>query len=245
MNELIFSAILFFIGIITSFINAMAGGGSVLTLGVMMLMGIDGAVANGTNRIGILLGAISGVLAYRTEKYSNIKLSLIFGLWAIPGAIIGSLTAVNVSNALFQKILAVVMIFVLATLFIPKRMTDGVNKKQLRFLVYPALFLIGLYAGFIQAGVGFLLMAALRHFLGMNLVRVNMHKLFITMVFSVPAIIVFSLNGKIIWFYAVSLAAGNLIGSWVSVKFSIKKGEKAIKIVLAVAMALMAAKFLF
>ncbi len=243
-DQIIYLIIIFILGIIASFINVMAGGGSVLTLGGMMLMGMDASIANGTNRVGVFIGAASSTVAYRAEKISNIKKSLILGLCALPGAIIGTFFAIDISNELFKKLLSIVMIFVLITLFVPKKKDRKKRASKVReFMQYPAMVLVGLYGGFIQAGVGFLIMAALRHLTDMTLVRVNMHKAFIVLIYTVPVLIIFSLSGNINWLYASILSAGNFIGAWLSVKLSVKKGDRVVKYVLCLAIVIMVVKF--
>lgn len=243
MNEWLIALLIFFAGISASFINMMAGGGSMITLGLMILLGIEPTVANATNRIGIVIATGTGALAFKSEKLSDLKTSLILALCAIPGAIVGAIYSVNISNELFQRLLAIVMIFILITLLIPKKRTAVQNAKKSIF-IYPAMFVIGFYGGFIQVGVGFLLMAAIRHLMSYDLIRVNMHKVLIVTIYNLPVLVVFVLSGKVQWFYAIALSIGNAIGAWISVKLAIKKGEKIVKIVLILAIILMATKFL-
>lgn len=246
MPEIIYIIIIFISGMLSGIINVMAGGGSTITLGVMIFMGMDAAVANGTNRIGLMIESTSGVLAFKSEKYAEFKESFKLALFTIPGAVLGAVFAIKISNELFQQILALVMISILFTLFIPKRkineITQGKSPKNL--LIYPAMVLIGFYGGFIQVGIGFILMAALKHLLNLDLVRVNMHKVFIVFVYTIPLLFVFGFTGNIHWFYAIFLAAGYAVGAWWSAKISIAKGEKVIKIILGVAIVIMSTKFL-
>jgi hypothetical protein len=246
MDNILYAFGIFGVGIIASFINIMAGGGSLLTLGSMMLIGLDAPVANGTNRIGLLIEGLAGLTAYRVERKGDIRTSLRLGLFALPGAVIGAIFAINVSNALFQRILAVVMIVVLLTLVLPKKQARSVQASGRRksVVIYPIMFVIGLYGGFIQAGVGFLIMAALRHLLHLNLIEINEHKLYIVLLYTVPILFIFGVTHNIHWLCAACLAAGNALGAWISVKISVKKGEGVIKLVLSLAIGLMAAKFL-
>lgn len=241
-NTLHIAIIMFFAGMVSSFINMMAGGGSMITVGLMILLNIDPSVANGTNRIGVLVGTSTGALAYKSEKITEFKQSFLLGICAIPGAILGSIYSITISDELFKKILALVMIFILLTLFIRKK--KEVSKKQ-SFFIYPAMVLVGFYGGFIQIGVGFILMAFLRHLLSLDLVRTNMHKVFVVLIYTLPVLLVFGLSGNINWPVAIVMSAGNALGGWISVKLAIRKGEKFVKIILAVAIVLMAAKFLF
>lgn len=241
-NELLIAIIMFFAGIAASFINMMAGGGSMITVGLMIMLNIDPSVANGTNRIGVLVGTGTGALAFKSEKFTDIKKSLLLGICAIPGAIVGSIYSVSISDELFKKILALVMIFILITLFIKKK--KNITPKH-SFLIYPAMILVGFYGGFIQIGVGFILMAFLRHLLSLDLVRTNMHKVFVVLIYTIPVLIVFGISGNINWLIAIVMSLGNAIGGWISVKLAIRKGERFVKIILTIAIILMAVKFLF
>ena len=243
MAEWQIALILFFAGAVSSFINMMAGGGSMLPVGIMILLGVDPSVANGTNRIGVLVGTGTGAIAFRSEKFTDIKQSLLLGLCAIPGAIIGSVYSINISDLWFKKILAIVMILILVTMFIPKKKVE--QKVKGSFWIYPAMFVVGLYGGFIQIGVGFILMAFLRHLMAFDLIRTNMHKVFVVLIYTIPVLLIFGFSGNINWFLALIMSMGNALGSWISVKLAIRKGEKFVKVVLVIAIVLMSAKFLF
>lgn len=243
MNEYIFLIILFLAGATASFINVMAGGGSVLTLGIMMLFGIDPSVANGTNRIGILFGTGSAALSFKAEKFTDLKQSFLLAIWTIPGAIIGSFYSIQLDGIMFQRIFALVMIFILVTMFLPKK-KELIEKTKNSKLIYPAMLLVGFYGGFIQVGVGFILMFFLRHLLSLDLLKTNMHKTFVVLIYTFPVLLVFGLNGKIDWLYALCMSAGNIIGAWVSVKLAIRKGEKIVKIVLGIAIVMMSIRFI-
>ena len=246
MIEIINPIIIFTVGAIAGFINIMAGGGSTLTLGAMILMGLDAAVANGTNRIGILIETISASAAYKSKRFGNLKKSLLLVSCAVPGAIIGSFFAVKISNAAFQRILTGVMIFIVITLFLPKKTSQNIEDISglRKYLIYPAMFLVGLYGGFIQAGVGFLIMASLRHLTRLDLININMHKIHIVLFYTIPILFVFGFTNNINWLYAICLGMGFALGAWISVIISIKKGEKIVKAVLGVAILIMVIKFL-
>jgi hypothetical protein len=103
----------------------------------------------------------------------------------------------------------------------------------------------GFYGGFIQAGVGFILMAILHRVLGLDLVRVNMHKVFIVGVYTLVALAIFAYRGNVVWFAGLFLAVGNSVGAWVATHFAVKKGERIIRIVLYVALIAMVVKLVF
>jgi len=245
MNEIFAVAVLFLVGIFAGFINVNAGGGSTLTLPILIFMGLDGATANGTNRLAILLQNTSAIYSFKKEDFSDTKLSLKLALFTLPGAIAGAFWAVHIDDMLFKKILTGVIIFVIATLFIPKSKTlRKSDDKHVSGWSYLAMFVAGFYGGTIQAGVGFILMTILHNLMKFDLIRVNMHKVFIVWLYTIPVLLVFILSGNINWGLGLSLAFGNMLGAKLAVKFAVKKGEKAIKIILIFVMLLMAAKLI-
>lgn len=245
MSDIISVLILFFVGAIAAFINVNAGGGSSLTLPALIFLGLDASVANGTNRIAIIFQNVSAVYSFKKEKYYELKNSLILSLLSLPGAIAGAIFAIKISNEAFEKVLGIIMIVLIITMIIPqkreKKITDDFKSDWKLFL---SMIAIGFYGGFIQVGVGFMIMALLHNVLKLDLIRLNMHKVFIVFVFTVPALLVFILTNNVNWFYGLSLSAGNAFGGWWGAKLSVKKGEKLIKAVLIVSIFIMALKLL-
>jgi len=247
MPEYLQYILLFLAGITAGFINVNAGGGSSLTLPVLIFMGLEGAVANGTNRIGILIQTLFSVSSFRKEKVHNFKKSLRFAIFTLPGAIAGAMISVRLTDTLFRQILGLIMIgIVLTMIFSHKKKTPDMLSESGRknWWIYPAMVGIGFYGGFIQVGVGFLLMAAFYHLLRIHLVRVNMHKVFVVFIYTLPALLIFVITGNIHWGLGITLAAGNAIGGWWGAKFAVKGGEKVIKIIMGIAIVVMAARLL-
>lgn len=236
--------ILFLVGSVAGFINVNAGGGSTLTLPTLIFLGLDGALANGTNRIAILIQNISAIYSFKKEKFSNFKISLKIAYLTLPGSIIGAILAIKLSNELFQKILGIVMIGIVIQMIIPKKKSksSGNENSKIPWQVYLSMFGIGFYGGFIQVGVGFLLMASLQWLMKLNLILVNMHKVFIVLIYTIPALSIFVISGNVNWQMGLSLAAGNAFGAWWAAKFAVKKGENFVKIILISAILIMALK---
>lgn len=245
MEEYYSLLLLFGVGVVAGFINVFAGGGSTLTLPALIFLGLDGTVANGTNRIAIFIQNIFAIYSFRKEKYSKFKTSFKISLLTLPGAVIGAVAAANISGELFEKILGVIMIGVIITMLLPKKQSFYKKESEnIPWTVYLAMFGVGFYGGFIQVGVGFLLMASLHYLLKENLIYVNVHKVFIILIYTFPTIIVFILTDNIDWLFGLSLAAGNAAGAWWAAKLHVKKGENFVKYVLITAVFIMALKLL-
>ena len=231
-------------GIIAGFLNVTAGGGSTLTLPTLIFLGLESSVANGTNRIAILVQNISAVYSFKREKYQDLKASFILSLFTLPGTIAGALLAVKLDDEIFQKILGIIMIGIILSMFIPQKRINSTGNSKISFPVIVSMLGIGFYGGFIQVGIGFIIMASLKYLMKLNLVLVNMHKVFIVLIYTLPALVIFIVTDNVNWFLGLSLAAGNALGGWWGAKMSVKKGEGFIKSILIIAILIMALKLL-
>ena len=240
--------VIFTAGILAGFINTLAGGGSLLTLPILIFLGLPTAVANGTNRIAIVAQCAFAVAGFKKKGVSNFKLSLLLSTPAIIGAIIGAYFAVDISDVLFRRVLAVIMLLVLGLiLWNPRQDSSGssnsLGRRQL-ITAMTAFFFIGIYGGFIQVGVGFIIIAALTTITKFNLVVTNSHKVFIAGIYTVFALIVFAFNDKVCWEIGLCLAAGMGLGGWIGSHWAVAKGERWIRVVLAICVVAMVIKLI-
>lgn len=221
-------ALLMGAGTIAGVLNVIAGGGSLMTVPIMLFLGLSGPEANGTNRISIIAQNIVAVRTFFRRGFSEFRLSLTLSAAAIPGAILGAMVGVNLDGEWFDRVLAVVMLGVLVLMQIPskKRDTDGGPLTRQRLLLgHVLMFGAGCWGGFIQVGVGFILMPILHRVMGLDLVRTNMHKVFIALTYNLFAIVVFAAAVSIHWQFGLALAAGNALGGYFGARFSVQGGE--------------------
>lgn len=227
-------------GIAAGFINVMAGGGSLLTLPMLIFLGLPAAKANGTNRIAIAIQCASGVAGFHRKGFSDFRFSALLVLPATAGALIGANIAVDMPEVMFKRVLAAIMLGVLGLiLFSSARQSQSErviprvswNRKIAAMVVY---FFIGIYGGFIQAGVGFMIIAALTSINGYDLVRANAIKLFVSIFYNLVALAVFIKSGNVDPFLGLTLALGNATGAWFGSHWAVDSGEKWIKVVLVV-----------
>jgi len=233
-------------GIAAGFINTVAGGGSLLTLPLLIFMGLTAAEANGSNRVAIFIQNIFAVKGFKSKGIAVFPFAYWVSISATLGALLGAYLATEISNSSFNKILSIVMVFVLAvTVLKPyldkKEAFERFTKK--RNLVSILLFFsIGIYGGFIQAGVGFIIMAALTGIHGLNLAKTNSVKVFVVLCYTSVALLVFMYNGKVLWTYGVILAVGNAIGGWIASRWSVGVNEKWIRLILILTLSVLALK---
>ena len=230
------------------FLNTVAGGGSLIAIPTLIFMGLPSAVANGTNRIALMVQNIVAISNFKRKGFFDFKFGLMLAGPAIVGSIVGSSLAVDLPDAIFNKVLAGVMVIVLALIVFKPQKKLQTGPKELttknKIVAMLAFFFVGVYGGFIQAGVGIIIIATLTLVTGMNLVRINSIKVFVVALYMVSSLAVFIINGKVNWLLGLTLAVGNAIGAWLGSTFAVEKGDKWIKILLVVAVLTMAAKLL-
>ena len=231
--------LLFGTGIAAGFLNTVAFGGSLLALPVLIFLGLPTAVANGTNRIAIFCQNFSAIMGFRRKGVSDFSYSILLAIPAVIGAVIGATIAVDIKDAVFNLILAAVMITMLVlTLINPtERLKERIESKNTRskIIAMVVFFFIGIYGGFIQAGVGLLVITALRLLTGIDLVRTNAIKVFVIFFYTVVALGIFIIKDKVNWYLGPTLAIGNACGAWLGSHWAVEKGDKWIKVVLIVA----------
>ncbi len=236
------------IGLFAGIVNTLAGGGSLVTLPVLILfLGLDEATANGTNRLMVIVAAIVASYGYKSKGISTHPYGLYFGIAATFGAIIGAKIAIDIDGDTFKRFLAIIMITVgliivfrsksIASLNLPERLSG-------KYLVAALIgfFFIGIYGGFLQAGVGIIIMLLLTQVSRLSLVRTNSVKAFSVFFYSIAAVLIFALDGKIIWMVGLWMVLGSIVGAWLSSRWSVDKGDKVIRITLLIMVTYMAIK---
>lgn len=241
--------LLVIIGFITGVINILAGGGSLLTLPMLIFLGLPPSVANGTNRVAILIQNIFSTAGFRSKGVKTFPYSIYFGISAMLGAIIGAQIAVDIKGELFNKILAIIMVLVVIYLVTNHKTKyedyiERITGKYL-WLSIIAFFFIGIYGGFIQAGTGFLMLLALSGINQFSLVKSNAIKVIVALIYTSSALIIFIINDQVNWKYGLILAIGNASGGWLASRWSVKKGDGLIKVFLIIMVVLMSVKLWF
>jgi len=249
MTEWYHYALLIGVGFAVGFINTVAGGGSLLSLPTLIFLGLPPSVANGTNRVAIIFQTASATAGFRSKGVSTFPFNIYLGISALLGAIIGARIAVDVDGQTFNRVLAIIMVAViLIIIFKPKiRAEDFAERLTGKHLWIGiiAFFFFGIYGGFINAGLGFIIILFLHYVNRMSLVRANATKVVVVFIYMLSALAVFVLNDKVDWFVGFILAIGNTTGAWVSSRVSVKKGDGFIKAFMVIMVGVMAVKLWF
>lgn len=249
MTDAIVNALLLFgVGLFAGGINVIAGGGSFLTLPLMIFLGLPPTVANGTNRLAIITQNIGATWSFHRRGLID-RGWFALALWpSVIGAVLGTVAAVRIGDLAFQRVLAVTMVAITAwTLWRPIHAGEGqageapVGMRRALFL--GAWFLVGFYGGLVQAGVGFLILAVTSA-AGMDLIRGNAIKVALVLGFTPLTLLLFAASGKVDWIMALWLALGNWLGGILGVRLQVLKGHAWVRNVVTVTIIVFAVRLL-
>jgi len=249
MEEWYHYLLLIGVGFVVGFINTVAGGASLISLPILIFLGLPPSVANGTNRVAIVLQTAIAVAGFKSKGVSTFPFNIYLGISALLGSVIGAYIAVDIKGETFNRILAIIMVaVVLIIIFKPRvnvaELEERITGKYL-WIGMLAFFFIGIYGGFINAGIGFIIILFLHYVHRLSLVRTNATKVAVVFIYTVAALVVFALNDKVIWKVGLVLALGNGLGAWFSSRISVDKGDGYIKIFLVGMVLVMAVKLWF
>ncbi|MBO6934520.1 MAG: sulfite exporter TauE/SafE family protein [Deltaproteobacteria bacterium] len=219
-------------GLVAGFINTIAGGGSMLTLPALVLIGLPVDVANGTNRIAVVLQSLAG--AWRFDKAGVVEWATVRKvlLPTIVGAVIGAVVAAYVVPQAYLGPVLFGTMLVVALVFLIRPPVDPDDESAEPHALSPlGLFVAGLYGGFVQAGVGLVLLAVLTGLTRRSLVEANALKLVVVLAFTLVALGVFVMAGQVRWVHGLVLSGATVVGALLGVRFALKARSKALRAV--------------
>lgn len=250
MDEWYYYVLLAALGFLVGSLNTLAGGGSLLSLPILIFLGLPPSVANGTNRIAVLVQGIANVAGYKS-KGMEVSNRFIWGLSvsAIIGTLIGSKLAIEIEEQLFNKILALVMLLMAVLMVFQPKMASSEGAVRIigkyNFWGVVAFFFVGIYGGFIQAGTGIFMLLALSSINRLTLMKSNVIKAVVMLAYTTAAVIFFGLSGKLNWEIGLTLASGQALGGWLTSRWSVDKGDGIVRILIIAVIIAMSLKLWF
>ncbi len=228
-----FSA-LWLVGFIAGGINTLAGGGSNLSLPMLMVMGLPADIANATNRVAVLMQCIVGVVGFDKNQLLDRPAIRPILVPTLAGGSAGALSAALMPNLYLKPLLLLTLLMMsLIILLRPGFIAPPANTPTLSphddRRAWWGLFVAGIYGGFVQAGVGFILLAALAGGLRYDLTRANALKMVCTLAFTIVSVGIFLIFDLVAWVPGLILAGGNMAGAYLMVKIAVRSSQSALK----------------
>lgn len=229
-------------GLFAGTVNAIAGGGSLLTVPLLILAGLDGLVANGTNRVAVLVQNASSAAAFARRGVGGPRQTVPVLVPVLVGSLLGSVLVSQIADEAYEWIFGLLMIPLMVLGLRPPR-ARAVARPWPRWLSVLVFLAIGIYGGAFQAGVGLVLLVALAR-AGYDLVTANSMKAVVILAITAIAVPVFLLNGQVRWLPALVLSAGMAGGGTLGAAIAVRGGERIIRPVVAVAVLALAGRLL-
>ena len=230
-------------GLAAGVVNTLAGGGSLLTVPLLVLAGVPGNVANGSNRVGILASNASATAAFRRLGISGLSRTLPVLVPVAVGSLVGALLVARLADETFERAFGVLMVPVLLLSLRPPMLKHAERRVWSGPFTALVFLVVGLYGGAFQAGIGLLLMVALSRS-GMDLVVANSVKVVVIMVVTVTALPLFIVGGRVAWGPAMVLAAGFAVGGALGARLTVTRGASLIRPVMVAAVLALAGRLL-
>ena len=226
-------------GTAVGIINTLAGGGSIITMTMFMAFGLPINIANGTNRIAVLMQNLAATVTFIRKKSFNINHGLLLSIPVILGNIAGSFVASYINEWIFKicfgVILLVIMIYLVLDTRIKLKAGNNVDIKPLHYLWF---FLIGFYGGYIYIGIGYLILAVALWVMRIDLVTANAIKGFVILLATPFSLAVFMIMGNVDYKFGLIHGLGNMIGSFLASRYMADWGKNFIKIFMAIIVAI-------
>jgi uncharacterized protein len=248
--ELYHIPIIILTGFGAAFLNTVGGGGSLFSVPILTFLGLPITNANATSRVALLFQNTTAVGGFRSKGLElPWPYSLYLGISSLFGGLLGAMLASKINDRVFNKIFVFVMLISVALIiFDPFKAKKGAAEKldiKSKWIGTFLFFFIGIYGGFVQAGIGFLVIAVLSLVNNFSLVKSNYVKVFSAIIYTGVSVIVFAWEGKIFWITGLVLAIGHALGGWYASRWSVDKGEVWIKRIMIVSIVGMAIKLWF
>lgn len=230
-------------GGVAGFLNTIAGGGSLLTLPLFVLTGLTWESANATSRVAVLFQSVSAVWGFHRHERFPWREALVLAVPASLGALVGAYLTHLMDAKVFEPVAIALLVGIgLAMVLVPKLSQPARSfTVRERPWVHPLLFLVGVYAGFIQAGVGYLLIAVFSGVLGRDLASGNALKVALVLLFTLVALPVLGLDAPVDWAAGTVVGVGSVVGAQLAVRFAIKASPAMLRGVLVGTLAVVVA----
>jgi uncharacterized protein len=225
-------------GLFVGFINTLAGGGTIISLSLLMFLGLPAPIANGTNRVAVVFQNLVAVRNFKKSGILKTKKGFHLAIPTIFGSLAGAKIAVNLNEQFIEYTIAFVMLVILFFVFFKPQMwlkgTDSKINKKTNWKIYVLFFVIGLFGGFIHVGVGYFLLAALVMACGFNLVEGNAVKNLLVLLYVPFTLFVFVWQDQVMWSYGLIHAVGNMIGAYIASKYAVKWGSGFVRWIIVI-----------
>lgn len=239
-------SILFLVAFVASTLDAIAGGGGLLTLPAILMTGFDPVHALGTTKLQASVGSIAATATYARRGLLQWKSQWPIVLPAFLGGAIGAMLANQIPKEALQIAVPLLLICVALYFYFSPKLSDEARKAKMSVIVFQLTIipLIGFYDGIFGPGAGSFFTIAFVGLMGSGVLYAIAHTKLANTASNLGALLVFSLHGVVVLQVAIPMAIGALLGAQVGARIAIRYGSKLIKPLIIVISLVMAFKLL-
>lgn len=222
-------------GLIAGIMNAMAGGGSFVTVPALIFAGVPSVASNATSTMALFPGGLTSAYAYRGELGHSPELSIRLLLpISIVGGVAGALLLLVTPNSIFNSVVPWLMLIGTVAFAFGRQFGNWLRSVVTigHGVMLTSQFLLGIYAGYFGGAVGLMMMAVWSVFGVSDLRAMNAVKMLIVAVTNAIAVICFVVAGLIVWREAAIMGVAAIVGGYLGAKLSLRLDQGAVRIVI-------------
>ena len=239
--------LLFFVALVAGFIDAIAGGGGLITIPALLMTGMPPALALGTNKLQACGGSFSASLYFIRQGAVNVRAVWLLLVMTFIGATLGTILIQQVDASIVKKILPFLIFAIGVYFLLTPKLGDEDRQQRLSYVMFAftAGFGIGFYDGFFGPGTGSFLSLACVTLLGFNLAKATAHAKVLNFTSNIASLIFFLIGGQIMWSVGLAMMVGQFIGANLGAKMVLSKGKTLIRPMVVVMSFIMTAKMAY
>ncbi len=216
-------------GILVGFVNTLAGGGAIMSMTVFMALGLPINIANGTNRIAVVLQNLTSSAVFIRKRMLDIRSGLKLSIPTIIGNIAGSLVATHINVTVFKWCMSIVLFAILGYMIFARTHYHGGHKLEIKPWYYLWFLLIGFYGGYVYIGLGYLILAITLTSMRLDIITANVIKGFVIFIATPFSLIIFMINDQVAYGYGLLHALGNVIGTVLATHYGFRWGASFLR----------------
>lgn len=234
------------VALLAGFFDAIAGGGGLITLPALLLAGLDPVAALATNKLQSSAATVSATITYARKGLINWRLGFPIAAMALLGGSLGALSVSFLPKQILEAIVPILLIAVAIYFTVAPKLTNEGRNPKISWFLFSLLIAptVGFYDGIFGPGAGSFYMVALVLLLGQGILHAISYTKLANAASNVGALIIFALQGAIIFPIALSMAIGAFVGAYLGARCAVKFGSRLIKPLLITICCLMAIKLL-
>lgn len=234
------------VGVFAGFVDAIAGGGGLIALPMLMSVGVPPVAALATNKMQSVIGTGMAALTYWRKGFINLK-SLVPAIAAtFAGSLIGALVIKNADTSLLEKVVPIALIVIALYFTFAPQLNDSEAPARLSFAKFVPLlgFCVGFYDGVFGPGTGSFFTIGFVMLFGLGLTRASGHTKMLNFTSNAAALALFIPAGDVLWPAAIAMALGQGVGGYVGALTGIRFGARVIRPLVVVVCIILALRLL-